>query len=58
MLTRQVSLVQTHYRAPVASLRKETQAISSAIGVVANRKGKQPSFRVAKSPTAAICRPC
>ena len=58
MLTRQVSLVRTQYRAPVASLRKEAQAISSApIGVAANRKGKQPSFRVAKSPTAAICRP-
>ena len=41
MLTRQVSLVRTQYRAPVASLRKETQAISSApIGVAANKKGK------------------
>ena len=40
MLTRQVSLVRTQYRAPVASLRKETQAISSApMGVVA-KKGK------------------
>jgi hypothetical protein len=57
MLTRQVSLVRTHYRVPVASLRKETQAISSAIGVVANRKRKQPSFRFAKSLTAVICRP-
>ena len=45
MLTRQVSLVRTQYRAPVASLRKETQAISSApIGVAANRKGKQRRF--------------
>jgi hypothetical protein len=34
------------------------QAISSApIGVAANRKGKQPSFRFTKSLTAAICRP-
>jgi len=30
MLTRQVSVVRTQYRAPVTSLRKETQAISSA----------------------------
>jgi len=41
--------VRTRYRVPVASLRKETQAISSApIGVAANRKEKQPSFRFRK----------
>jgi hypothetical protein len=44
-VTRQVSLVRTQYRAPVASLRKETQATSSPIGVVANRKGKQSGLR-------------
>jgi hypothetical protein len=47
MLTRQVSLVRTQYRVPVASLRKEAEAISSPISVVApqERKSAVVSFR-------------
>ena len=48
MLTRWGSLVRTQYRAPpLFAPQKDSGNFVGADGIVANRKGKLPSFRIA-----------